>query len=113
GGAAALLAALGAVALGAPAASTQGSGTPSPGSPGRPLSPVARYRVVGCRSRGGLAYRHGPARREAAISFDDGPGPDTTAFVGMLERSHARATFFMIGEQVSAAYSSTLLRELR
>jgi peptidoglycan/xylan/chitin deacetylase (PgdA/CDA1 family) len=83
------------------------------GSQGLPLSPVARYRVVGCRSSGDRAYRHGPARREAAISFDDGPGPETAAFVGMLERSRARATFFMIGGQLAAAYSSTLLRELR
>jgi peptidoglycan/xylan/chitin deacetylase (PgdA/CDA1 family) len=31
----------------------------------------------------------------------------------MLERSHAQATFFMIGEQVDASYRATLLRELR
>ena len=31
----------------------------------------------------------------------------------MLEASRARATFFMIGEQVSATYRTTLLRELR
>jgi peptidoglycan/xylan/chitin deacetylase (PgdA/CDA1 family) len=31
----------------------------------------------------------------------------------MLERSHAQATFFMIGRQVNAAYRATLLRELR
>ena len=31
----------------------------------------------------------------------------------MLEHSHAQATFFMIGEDVSARYRSTLLRELR
>ena len=74
---------------------------------------LARYRVVGCRSRGRLAYLHGPRRREVAIGFDDGPGPDTPAFVRMLERSHAQATFFMIGEQVSPAYRATLLRELR
>jgi peptidoglycan/xylan/chitin deacetylase (PgdA/CDA1 family) len=48
-----------------------------------------------------------------AIGFDDGPAPDTFAFVRMLERSHAQATFFMIGRQVSRAYKGTLLRELR
>ena len=59
------------------------------------------------------AYLHGPSRREVAIGFDDGPWPDTPAFVTMLERSHAQATFFMIGEQVDATYRATLLRELR
>jgi peptidoglycan/xylan/chitin deacetylase (PgdA/CDA1 family) len=56
---------------------------------------------------------HGPRRHEVAIGFDDGPWADTPAFVQMLERSHANATFFMIGEQVNATYRATLLRELR
>jgi peptidoglycan-N-acetylglucosamine deacetylase len=84
------------------AAATRGAGRPA-----------VLYRITGCRSHGALAYTHGPARREVAIGFDDGPAPDTPAFVTMLERSHAHATFFMIGEQVSAAYRPTLLRELR
>jgi peptidoglycan/xylan/chitin deacetylase (PgdA/CDA1 family) len=71
-----------------------------------------RYRVVGCRSRGG-PYSGGPGRREVAFGFDDGPWADTGAFVSMLERSHAQATFFMIGNQVTGAYRATLLRELR
>jgi peptidoglycan-N-acetylglucosamine deacetylase len=86
-----------------------GSGPLRPPPPAQP----ARYRVVGCRSHGELAYRHGPRRREVAIGFDDGPWADTPAFVRMLERSRAQATFFMIGEQVRAAYSEMLLRELR
>jgi peptidoglycan/xylan/chitin deacetylase (PgdA/CDA1 family) len=74
----------------------------------------ARYRIVGCSIRGGaVAYRHGPSRREVAIGFDDGPWRDTGAFVRMLERSHARATFFMIGRQLGGTYRATLLRELR
>ncbi len=90
----------------------------APTTPSTPTAPPvkprpARYRITGCRSRGTLAYTHGPARKEVAIGFDDGPAPDTAAFVTMLERSHAQATFFMIGEQVSAAYRRTLLRELR
>jgi peptidoglycan/xylan/chitin deacetylase (PgdA/CDA1 family) len=48
-----------------------------------------------------------------AIGFDDGPWGDTGAFVRMLERSHARATFFLIGRQLSGTYKATLLRELR
>jgi peptidoglycan/xylan/chitin deacetylase (PgdA/CDA1 family) len=86
-------------------------------APAGPTGPVATgqgsYRIVGCRSQGLQAYRHGPARREVAIGFDDGPWRDTLAFVGMLERSHAPATFFMIGRQLRGAYRATLLRELR
>jgi peptidoglycan/xylan/chitin deacetylase (PgdA/CDA1 family) len=71
------------------------------------------YRVVGCRSHGDVVYRSGPARREVAIGFDDGPYPDTPSFVSMLARNRAHATFFMIGRQVTAAYRQTILRELR
>jgi peptidoglycan/xylan/chitin deacetylase (PgdA/CDA1 family) len=97
------------------------TGGPSPGALAAsgiavlaaPLSP-ARYRIVGCNS-GGVAgaFRHGPGRREVAIGFDDGPSADTGAFVRMLERSQARATFFVIGRQLSGSYRATLLRELR
>ena len=80
----------------------------------RAIAPVrALYRIVGCRSRGQLAYRHGPHLREVAIGFDDGPAALTPAFVRMLERVRARATFFLIGSQVTASYRGTLLRELR
>ncbi|HTZ88039.1 MAG TPA: polysaccharide deacetylase family protein [Solirubrobacteraceae bacterium] len=71
------------------------------------------YRIVGCRSHGGSIYRNGPARHEVAIGFDDGPYPDTPAFVRMLERSHATGTFFMIGRQVTSTYRETMLHELR
>jgi peptidoglycan/xylan/chitin deacetylase (PgdA/CDA1 family) len=71
------------------------------------------YRIVGCRSRGSSVYTHGPHRYEVAIGFDDGPYPDTPAFVRMLSANHAAATFFMIGEQVTGAYRETMLRELR
>jgi peptidoglycan/xylan/chitin deacetylase (PgdA/CDA1 family) len=76
--------------------------------------PQARrlFRTVGCRSTGG-PYRHGPARREVAIGFDDGPSRETGAFVRMLERSHARATFFVVGRFVTSARRAELLRELR
>lgn len=71
------------------------------------------YRLVGCRSHGQGAYLHGPSRRMVAIGFDDGPAPDTGAFVTMLERMRARATFFLIGMQVGDRYRATLLRALR
>jgi peptidoglycan/xylan/chitin deacetylase (PgdA/CDA1 family) len=82
------------------------------GAPGQP-APSRLYRLVGCRSRGSGVVRGGPARREVAIGFDDGPARDTPAFVSMLARSHAQATFFMVGRQVSSAYRPTIMRELR
>ena len=36
-----------------------------------------------------------------ALTFDDGPWPDTPQFLDILERDHVHATFFQIGEQVS------------
>jgi len=95
-----------------PSGATGQTGASGPTGPTSP-TPPARYRVVGCRSHGDVAYLHGPDRREVAIGFDDGPAPDTPAFVGMLERSRAHATFFMIGDQVTRAYRATMLRELR
>lgn len=78
-----------------------------------PSAQAKLYRVVGCRSHGDSLYRNGPSRREVAIGFDDGPYPDTPAFIRMLERSHATATFFMIGRQITSSYRETMLHELR
>jgi peptidoglycan/xylan/chitin deacetylase (PgdA/CDA1 family) len=104
-----------------------GSGGPSLGSAGQAHllslisprlgvatpSPARLYRIVGCRSHGSLAYSHGPHRYEVAIGFDDGPAQDTPAFVTMLARSHATATFFSIGDEITPEYRTTMLRELR
>jgi peptidoglycan/xylan/chitin deacetylase (PgdA/CDA1 family) len=86
-----------------------------PTNQGRPKGTTAPlYRPIGCRAReSGRAYLHGPGRKVVALSFDDGPAADTQAFVGMLERNHTPATFFLIGKQVTGAYNSTLHRELR
>ncbi len=79
-----------------------------------PETRQVRYRPVGCvRSGPALAYTHGPRRREVALSFDDGPYPLTPSFVRMLHANGAVATFFMIGEQLTARYRTTLLEELR
>jgi peptidoglycan/xylan/chitin deacetylase (PgdA/CDA1 family) len=85
---------------------------PAPATAVPPASRRALYRVVGCRSRGRFAYLHA-AGRAVAIGFDDGPAAATPAFVSMLERARAKATFFMIGRQVTPSYRATLLRELR
>jgi peptidoglycan-N-acetylglucosamine deacetylase len=39
-------------------------------------------------------------RRDIALTFDDGPGPYTSAVIRQLRRFHVPATFFMIGRQV-------------
>jgi peptidoglycan/xylan/chitin deacetylase (PgdA/CDA1 family) len=41
-----------------------------------------------------------PRRREIALTFDDGPGPFTLPILAVLQRLHAKATFFEIGRQV-------------
>jgi peptidoglycan/xylan/chitin deacetylase (PgdA/CDA1 family) len=48
-----------------------------------------------------------------ALTFDDGPYPITPGFVRMLHANGAVATFFMIGEQLTSRYRSTLHEELR
>jgi peptidoglycan/xylan/chitin deacetylase (PgdA/CDA1 family) len=96
------------LAHGRPLATASGAEPPMPAPPSQTL-----YRVVGCRSGGTAAHREGPPRKWVAFGFDDGPWTDTPAFVRMLERNDARATFFMIGRQLTPAFRSTLLRELR
>ncbi|HEX5309109.1 MAG TPA: polysaccharide deacetylase family protein [Solirubrobacteraceae bacterium] len=83
------------------------------GSRSEPLQSL-RYRPIGCVVAGPLADRtHGPRVREVALTFDDGPSIYTRRFVQMLRAQKAVATFFMIGEQVSGGYQSTLREELR
>jgi peptidoglycan/xylan/chitin deacetylase (PgdA/CDA1 family) len=38
--------------------------------------------------------------REIAITFDDGPHPQTTEILNLLDKYHAKATFFVIGKNV-------------
>jgi peptidoglycan-N-acetylglucosamine deacetylase len=87
-------------------------GPPTKGTP--PAAGPVRYRPIGCVRRGpAVAYTHGPRRKEAALSFDDGPFPLTPDFVRMLKANRVVATFFMIGEQVTSRYQATLHEELR
>ncbi len=51
----------------------------------------------------GLQRRLPPGADGVAITFDDGPHPEgTPAVLELLARAGAHATFFLIGEQVSA-----------
>jgi peptidoglycan/xylan/chitin deacetylase (PgdA/CDA1 family) len=71
--------------------------------PSRPtLADLHPPRVVGCVPSGAPFVLNGSTdRREIALTFDDGPWPDTPGFLNVLEREHVVATFFEIGEQVS------------
>jgi peptidoglycan/xylan/chitin deacetylase (PgdA/CDA1 family) len=56
-----------------------------------------------------------PARRRhgvVALTFDDGPGPQTAALLHRLERLHAKASFFVVGYAVNAR-PKLLMRERR
>lgn len=41
-----------------------------------------------------------PAEKRIALTFDDGPGPNTAKFLDLLDRYKVKATFFMLSEQV-------------
>jgi peptidoglycan/xylan/chitin deacetylase (PgdA/CDA1 family) len=42
----------------------------------------------------------GPAHeKKIALTFDDGPGPNTEKFLELLKKYNAKATFFMLGDQ--------------
>jgi peptidoglycan-N-acetylglucosamine deacetylase len=42
----------------------------------------------------------GRARREVALTFDDGPGPYTARILRLLQRRHVPATFFVVGQMI-------------
>lgn len=56
-------------------------------------------------------WQGNPARREIALTFDDGPDAEATpALLALLERHNVVATFFQIGTRVAAA--PTLVRSV-
>ncbi len=73
--------------------------------PARPT--LARLHVpqlVGCVPSGpSLVYGGSTRDHDVALTFDDGPWdtPPPSAFLNVLEREHAVATFFEIGEHIS------------
>jgi len=70
--------------------------------PARPtLLRLHAPQLIGCTAVGPAFVYHGPTdRREVALTFDDGPWYDTSAFLSLLEREHVNATFFEIGDQI-------------
>ena len=54
----------------------------------------------------------GTRERDVALTFDDGPGPYTPGVLDVLERHHARATFFAIG-RMERYFSESTSRQIR
>jgi peptidoglycan/xylan/chitin deacetylase (PgdA/CDA1 family) len=66
------------------------------------LATLHTPQLVGCTPSGPAFVYNGPGTgREMALTFDDGPWYDTSQFLDILERYHAPATFFEIGDQIS------------
>ena len=62
---------------------------------------VHRGYTVGCVAAGASQRTSGPRTpRRVALTFDDGPGPQTPAVLRILRNAHIRATFFELGVQV-------------
>jgi peptidoglycan/xylan/chitin deacetylase (PgdA/CDA1 family) len=94
------------------AGSSAGGGSQaSGGSPGNPVSPTTPT----------TGYRPPPTPRTnanvdcavakcIALTFDDGPGPDTGRLLDLLKAQNVPATFFVLGEQ-AAKYPDLVRRE--
>lgn len=76
------------------------SSFPRTGFAGYRVRPVS---VVGCTGGNGQVVRRGPdGRRRVALTFDDGPSPYTPQILKILRERKAKATFFLLGQQVAA-----------
>jgi peptidoglycan-N-acetylglucosamine deacetylase len=64
-----------------------------------------RWDLSGASLRGGR-----PEVRQVALTFDDGPGPDTPAVLAALDAAGVRATFFVLG--TAAVARPDLVREV-
>lgn len=56
--------------------------------------------VVRSQWLGTTSWRGSPDSLSVALTFDDGPSPDTELILNVLREHNLRATFFMIGRQV-------------
>lgn len=71
-----------------------------------------RPRVIGCDpGTTGIAIRNGPREsNKVALTFDDGPGPETRAVMDILKKHDAGATFFVLGN--AARNDPEILQEM-
>ncbi len=103
----AVVAAVGAVIAGPGDGGTGSAGAvrPNPGfiratpaGPGSGGSAAAQTRAVDAAlAYTGYLSTGSPRRKEIALTFDDGPGPATTAVLAVLHKARVPATFFEIG----------------
>jgi len=68
----------------------------------RRLVGLLRERAADAMPRAVLARRGHTARKQVALTFDDGPNDMTDGYLEMLDRYHARATFFLVGDACEA-----------
>ncbi len=75
--------------------------------------PVRHTVAAGCAASGPTVVNRGPAsKRRIALTFDDGPGPQTPQFLDVLKRHGVPATFFVLGQSI-AGRQATLQRMVR
>ena len=76
-----------------------------------PPAPSARLAPGTCLvpARGAARFDARTRRKVVALTFDDGPGPATARVLAQLRRAGQRATFFVIGRQISG-YEGDLRR---
>jgi peptidoglycan/xylan/chitin deacetylase (PgdA/CDA1 family) len=68
-----------------------------------PAASAAQLAAVERLARYGLPlFCGGRSKRVVALTFDDGPGPYTGLAIRKLRENHLRATFFLVGKQISA-----------
>lgn len=65
---------------------------------------------IGALEPGHLYTRGSTDAKQIALSFDDGPGPETPKVLEMLDRYGVKATFFVLGEAATARQET--LRDL-
>lgn len=97
----------------APPAAMRAPGHRGPATARHPVPPAPTvreiWRTVRQRTPAPVAYADRPPRdidcgrvKCLALTFDDGPGPDTDRLLEMLAGAGARATFFVLGRNVAA-----------
>lgn len=112
----------GASSASAPAAGTSSAGASGTGASAAGSSATRSKRVRATAAHSGASVRrtdpHGPffafsrgrmrrvdaprRGRLVALTFDDGPGPQTAEILAELQRLHAPATFFIVGSMAAA-----------
>ncbi|MGD9694473.1 MAG: polysaccharide deacetylase family protein [Thermoleophilia bacterium] len=77
----------------------------APVAPSPPPVSAERRAMAELSLRGTPIYRGSERRKLVALTFDDGPGRETTDVIGQLARLRVPATFFVIGRQIAGRES--------